>query len=106
MALRAHETKAVAGSVVSPATTLANLQNYGSDVILMTSTENIRCTFDGITAPVVGAGSEVGLLLGPTGSVQALILTPEEFVNLKMLDVSTDARVQFEFLSGDRHRIS
>lgn len=103
MALPIHETKAVAGSVVSPATTAATIREYGSDVVLMSTTADIYFTVDGQTNPVVTGGSEVGTLLRSTDL--GVILTAEEFLNLKMLDVSTDARVQFEFLSGDRHRI-
>ncbi len=103
MALPKHETKAVAGSVVSPATTLATIRDYGADAVLMSTTANIYFTTDGVTNPVVTGAAEVGTLLRSTDL--GIILTPEEFLNLKMLDVTDDARVQFEFLSGDRHRV-
>lgn len=103
--LTTHETKAVSSSVVSPATTLASIQSYGVEYVLMTSTQNIRFTVDGTTDPVITGGSEVGTLLGPAGAVQAIILTTEEFLNLKMIRESSDARVQFEFLTGTRRRM-
>lgn len=97
MALRKHETLAVAGSVVSPATTEAQIIDYGAGAVLCSTTQDVRFTIDGLTNPVVTASSEVGTLLRSTDL--GIILTPEEFLNSKWLDVSTDARVQFEFLS-------
>lgn len=94
--LTPHETKAVAGSVVSPATTAAAIREGGANRVLMTTTADIRWTCDGATDPAVGAGSEVGALLRSTDA--GVLLSVTMFLNLKMLDVSTDARVQFEFL--------
>ena len=102
MALRAHETKAVT-TVTAPVTTLANLQNYGADVVLCSTTADVRFTVDGITTPIITGASEVGTLLRSTDL--GILLTAEEFVNSKWTSVSGTARVQFEFLSGDRHRI-
>ena len=108
MGLRQLETLAVTATAAaashSPTTTLANIQAYGSDFVLMTTNQSIRFTVDGSTLPVVGAGSEVGTLLRSTDL--GIILTPEEFTNLKIKYVSAAARVNFTFLSGDRHRIS
>ena len=108
MALHKHETMAVTATatatVHSPSTTTAALWGYGSDLILMSTTDSIRFTVDGQTTPVVGAGAEVGTLLRSTDI--GFVLTPEEFVNLKVKYVTAACRVQFEFLSGDRRRIS
>lgn len=106
--LHKHETLAVTATATatshSPATTVASLWNYGSDFVLMSTNQDIRFTVDGQTLPVVGAGAEVGTLLRSTDI--GFLLTPEEFANLKIKYVSAAARVQFEFLSGDRHRVS
>lgn len=101
MALRAHEVLAVAGSVVSPATTKAQIRDYGAVTVTATTTQSVRFTIDGITDPNVGAGTEVGHLLTSGDSTE---LSPEEFLNSKWLDVSTDARVQFSFDGAGRTR--
>lgn len=108
MALAKLETLAVTATAAAashtPATSLATIQAYGSDYVLMTTNQDIRFTVDGVTLPVVGAGSEVGTLLRSTDL--GIILTPEEFTNLKIKYVSAAARVNFSFLTGDRHRLS
>lgn len=100
MALRAHEVLAAAGSVATPATTQAQIREYGSVGVVVTTDQSVRFTVDGITTPVVTGGAEIGTLLTSTDSV---FLTVEEFLNSKWLDVSTDARIQFMFL-GQRFR--
>ena len=103
MALRAHETLAAAGTVVSPATTAAQAREYGGgQFVLCSTTAAVRFTVDGITDPVITGTSEVGTLLRSTDL--GIILTMEEFLNSKWLDVSDDARIQFEFLTGDFRR--
>lgn len=97
MAQYTHETLAAAGSVVSPATTRVQLEGQGCVYALMSTTADIRFTIDGATAPVVTASSEVGTLLRSTDL--GIVLTIDEFLALKILDVSTDARVQFEFMN-------
>ena len=103
--VRVHETLSLT-SVASPVTTLANVHDYGSDSVLVTSNANIRFTVDGITTPVITGAAEVGALLGPTGDLTAIIITADEFINFKGVSVTGTARVQFEFLQGDRRRIS
>lgn len=100
--VRAHETLAAAGSVATPTTTAAQIRDYGSEFVLCSTTADVRFTIDGITTPAVGAGSEVGCLLRSTDL--GIILTSSEFLQSKWLDVSTDARIQFEFLQGDHRR--
>lgn len=99
--LCAHETLAVANSVVSPATTLAEIQKWPVAYVMMSTTQAVRFTVDGQTDPVITGSSEVGCLLSTTDKV---CLTIEEFLNLRLLDVSTDARVQFEFLAQSRRQ--
>ena len=101
MALSKHKVLAAAGTIVSPGTTLAQLQDAGSVQVLVTTDQNVRFTVDGLTDPVITGGAEVGILLTSSDSV---LLTAEEFVNSKWLDVSTDARIQFAFLSAVRER--
>lgn len=96
-----HESLAVAGSVVSPATVAGDLAKWPVAYVLMTTTQQVRFTVDGQTDPVITASSEVGCLLDTTDKV---VLTIEEFLNLRILDVSTDARVQFEFLAQSRRQ--
>lgn len=103
MALPAHETLAVAGSVVSPARTLAQITANGGAFVWMSTTADVRFTVDGQTNPVVTGGSEVGALLRSTDLGASL--TVEEFLNLRILDVSTDARVQFEFLAENKRLV-
>ena len=107
MALAAHETKAVSNSVVSPATTQAVLFAFGSVYALMSTTNAIRFTVDGQTDPVITGSSEVGTLLSTTGEggLTHIILTIEEFLNLRMIRVASDARVQFEFLAERRREV-
>lgn len=102
MALRAHETLAAAGTAVGPATTAAQLMAYGAGAVLCSTTADVRFTVDGLTNPVITASSEVGTLLRSTDL--GIMLTPEEFLNSKWLDVSTDARIQFEFLTDNFRR--
>jgi hypothetical protein len=108
MALTKLETLAITATAAaashSPTTTLANIANYGSDYVLMSTNQNIIFTVDGVTLPVVGSGSEVGILLRSTDL--GIILSPEEFANLKIKYVTAAARVAFQFLTGDRHRLS
>ena len=101
MALRAHEVLAVAGTVVSPATTKALMRDYGGVQVLVTTTQNVRFTLDGLTDPGITSTAEIGHLLTSNDS---LWLTADEFINSRWLDVSTDARVQFSFLGGNRER--
>lgn len=107
MALPAHETKAVSSTVVSPVTTAATMAAGGAAFVMMSTTNAIRFTVDGLTDPVITGGSEVGTLLSTTneGGLTHAILTKKEFLNLRILDVSADARVQFEFLEGGRARM-
>ena len=100
MALKTHEVLLAAGTVVSPATTLAQIRDSGSVGVLVTTDQSVRFTTDGLTNPVVSA-STVGTLLTSSDSVS---LTVEEFINSKWLDVSTDARIQFMFLGASRGR--
>jgi hypothetical protein len=102
MALPKHETKAIT-SVASPATSLATLENQGAGAVLVCTNANVYFTVDSVTTPIITGASEVGTLLRSTDL--GIILTPEEFVNSKWVSVSGTARVQFAFLSGDRHRI-
>ena len=108
MALTKLETLLVTATAAaashSPVTTIAKAQNYGADYVLMSTNQNIIFTVDGSTLPVVGSGSEVGILLRSTDL--GIILTLEEFANLKIKYVSAAARVAFQFLTGDRHRLS
>lgn len=91
-----HETLAVAGSIVSPTTTRAAMEQTGCIYVLVSTTEAVRFTIDGATSPAVGAGAEVGTLMSSTDK---FVFTIDEFLASKFLDVSTDARVQFEFLN-------
>lgn len=102
--LTAHETLSLT-SVASPVTTKAQLEANGTGSVLVTSSANIRFTVDGATTPVITASSEVGALLGPTGDLQAIIITPNEFLNFKGVSVTGTARVQFEFLEESRFRL-
>ena len=97
----AHETLAAAGSVATPATTAAAIAQYGVAYVLCSTTAAVRFTVDGQTDPVITGGSEVGCLLDTTDKV---VLTIEEFLNSRWLDVSTDARIQFEFLAQSRRQ--
>ena len=99
MALTKHEVLAVAGTAVSPATTLAALEAFGCAWALVRTDQSVRFTTDGVTTPVVTGGSEVGILLTSSESVT---LHKEEFLASKWLDVSADARVQFAFLTETR----
>lgn len=101
MALRKHEVLAAAGTAVTPATTKAQMEDYGAVAVLVTTTQSVRFTIDGLTTPVITASSEVGTLLTSSDSI---ILTQEEFLNSKWLDVATDARIQFMFLGSSRER--
>lgn len=87
----------------TPATTLANLRDYGSGPVLCCTNANVYFTVDGITTPVVTGASEVGQLLRSTDL--GIILTADEFLNSKWVSVSGTARVQFTFLQADRRRI-
>ena len=99
--VRVHETLSLT-SVVSPATTLAQIRDYGSQFVLCSTADDVRFTLDGITTPVVTADSEVGTLLRSTDL--GIIITADEFLNSKWVSVSGTARVQFEFLQGDHRR--
>lgn len=102
MALKKHETLAVAGTVVSPAGTVAQVYDMGCSHVLCSTTQSVRFTIDGQTDPVITGTAEVGTLLD---SSTLIVLTAEEWANSRWLDVSTDARVQFEFLQENRLRI-
>ena len=108
MALTKLETLLVTATAAAashtPTTLAAKIADYGADYVLMSTNQNIYFTVDGSTLPVVGSGSEVGILLRNTDL--GIILTPEEFLNLKIKYVSAAARVAFQFLTGDRHRLS
>jgi len=103
--LTTHETLSLT-AVASPVTTLALLQANGTGSVLVTSSANIRFTVDGTTTPVITGAAEVGALLGPTGDIGAIIITPNEFLNFKGTSVSGTARVQFEFLEESRFRMT
>lgn len=107
MALRAHETLSVTTGQ-TPATTEGQLIAYGGAYVLCSTTAAVRFTVDGLTTPVITGAAEIGTLLSTTneGGLTHIILTREEFLNSKWVSVTGTARVQFEFLTPDRRRIS
>ena len=100
-----HYTLAVSAAA-SPAVayTASLLSKFGVEYAVVSTNQNIYFTTDGATTPVITGGSEVGMLLRSTDA--GYILSKEEFLNFKALNVTTAARVQFMFREGNRFTVN